>query len=137
MCQRDADVFDDVQPVPLVVHHDDLALQGFPSVIAHLLAEVAVESPLQFEGVLCQDERFVGIAVGDPLAVNLHLCARDVEDDALVVALAEQCCTCGFYRGGETRWHEVFLEKARRIDELEWLSFWLTFIGVISISISI
>lgn len=103
--QGDAEFLGHVQSVPLVVHHDDLALQGFPSVIAHLLAEVAVESPLQFEGVLCQDECFVGIAVGYPLAIHLHFCTWDVKDYTLVVALVERYCARGFHRGGETRWH--------------------------------
>lgn len=100
MCQRDADVFDDVQPVPLVVHHDDLALQRFASAIAHLLAEVSVESPLQFEGVQGFDLCLVGFAVGDPLAIHLHFCAWDVEDDTLVVALVERGSGAALGGGG-------------------------------------
>ena len=122
MCQRDADVFDDVQPVPLVVHHDDFALEGMAGGVTVFLGKFAVDSPLQVEGILGFDEFRVRVAVGNPLAVNLHLCARDVEDDALVVALAERCCACSFHRGGKIGRHAIFLEKSCRIDEVKGLS---------------
>lgn len=100
MCQRDADVFDDVQPVPLVVHHDDFALEGMAGGVAVFLGKFAVESPLQFEGVLGFDLCLVGFAVGDPLAIHLHFCAWDVEDDPLVVALVERGSGAALGGGG-------------------------------------
>ena len=119
--QIDAELLGDVQPVPFVIHHDDFSCHGLLGAISHLLAAFAVESPLQGQRVLGFDLCLVGIAVGNPLSIHLHLCTRDVEDDTLVVALAERDGGVALGRSGEFCRHEIFQEESSWIDEMKGL----------------
>ena len=86
----DRDFLGDVKGIVLVVDDDDLALEGVTCFVAEFaeVGSVSVEPPFKGEGVLGEDGGLVLLCEGYPLAINLHFCARDVEDDAMIVALA-------------------------------------------------
>ena len=83
----DIEVVGDGETVPLVVDRKNLALDGVALLVAQFAEEVGIDSPLEGHGVLGEDEVFVIIGKGNPLAVNLDLGTRDVEDNAMIVAL--------------------------------------------------
>ena len=75
--------------MPLVIDHEDLAREGVALLVARLAEKVAVKSPLEGHGILGEEEVCVIVTVGDPLAIDEDLSARDVEDDAMIVALLQ------------------------------------------------
>ena len=86
-----ADVCSDGETVPLVVDHEDVALDGVTLLVAQFAEEVGIDPPLESHGVLGEDEVLVFVAEGNPLAVYLDFSTWDVEDYAMIVALLK-CC---------------------------------------------
>ena len=84
------DILGDVKGVVLVVDDDDLALKGVAWLVAEFaeVVGVGVETPFEGEGVLGEDGGLVILCEGYPFAVDLYLGTRDVENDAMIVALA-------------------------------------------------
>ena len=107
------------QAAPIVVHGDDLALDGLSGGIAISLEKVAVETPFQGHRVLGEDDVPVLVVEGNPLTVNFDLGAGDAEQDALVLALVERdCLSSGDGRRKGLR-DEVFLDEPGVVDELQ------------------
>ena len=133
----DIEVVGDIEAVPLVVDRKNLALDGVTLLVAQFAEEVGIDPPLEGHGVLGEDEVFVFVAEGNPLAVDLYLGTRDVEDNAMIVALLQSDDLALFRGKGLCCRHQVLHEEARRVDQLERLSFWKAIISIVSISISI
>lgn len=117
----DGEVLGDVEAVPLVIDHEDLARKGVALLVAIPAEQVAVESPFEIHWVLGEDEVFVIVTEGCPLAVDEDFGARDIEDDAVIVALLQSDGFIGFDAVRQSQRHKVFLEEASRIHQDEWL----------------
>ena len=94
--------------MPLVIDHEDRALDGVALLVAHLTEQVAVDSPLEGHGVLGLDDILVFVDEGNPLAVYLDLCAWDIEDNAMIVALIQYCGSILLNRQRLFCWHQVY-----------------------------
>ena len=113
------DVLADGEAVPLVVDHEDAALHGVARLVAHLAELVGVHSPLEVHGVLGLDSILVLVGEGCPLAVDLYLGTRNIEDHTMIVARSEIQCFSLLHRQQLFRGHQVLHEEPGRIDELE------------------
>ena len=116
------EVLGEGEAMPLVIDREDVACEGVALLVGHLAEQVAVDSPLEGHGVLGLDEVLVFVAEGNPLAVYLDLCARDVEDNAMIVALIQYCAFILLDGQRLLCRHQVLHEEAGWIDELERLS---------------
>ena len=101
----------------LVVDGGDNACNGVALLVAELAEEVAIKPPFKGERILGEDEVFVIVVIADPLAVDLYLSTRDVEDKTVIIALTQSNVLAPADSDRQTLWHQVFQEEARRIHQ--------------------
>ena len=133
----DSDLLREVKTTPQVIDGNDLAFEGVALLIAEFAELVAVDTPFEGKGVLGEDGCCVFGIVANPLAVDLYLSSRNVEDDTFVITLAQISSLAQTDGGWQFFWHEVLQEESRRIHQDEWLGFRMTITDIIRISIAI
>ena len=129
-------VLGDAEAVPLVIDHEDGAADGVALLVAKFAEQVAVEPPLEGHGILGKDQVFVGIVVGEPLAVDENLGTRDIKDDAMIIVLAERSVISSADSRGHGG-HKVFDKETSRVHQDQWLTLWLIIDNVVCVTVSI
>lgn len=121
----------------MVIYCYDLFLNGLTGGIPHLTEEISVDSPRKVHGILGEDDVLILEVVSNPLVSNLDFGTGDIEDHAFVISFVERddlASTDKFRKVGR---HQVFLEEAGRIDELEGDGFGMAVVNVIRITVFI
>ena len=108
----DGDLLREVEAVVLVVDGDDLAVERVALLVTELAEKAAVKSPFKGEGILGEDGGFVVVVVADPLTVDLHFSARDIEDETVIIALAQRDALTPANGSRQILWREIFHEEA-------------------------